>query len=398
MEKGIMKKKVGKVRVLYVSIAPPENNHGCRVVAYRHLVERDPFELHVVSNTDVFDKCLSHTCLTLPYLIHRLRKSRLGPRIASWVTDYENFIWPLIPSRQLDEVINSFRPDVLLVLADNSLSKIAFRAAKRQGIPIAGLFLDWVPIMKGHFGHNWTQALLSRWFRRFYVECDLAICTSDGMREILGRHPNSHVVYPMPGRHKGPPVGLRSPRSKFRLVYVGSVENFYGRMICSLIERFRCRADLEIFVIGPNADWPKNTLRVATEAGVYLGFKPPHEAASVLASADALLVVMSFEKEYEIFMRTSFTTKFLDYVAYGKPVILWGPTYCAPCNLVKNRGGALTVNDPDPAAVVRACERIRDDPALSARLALESGELHRTIFSPDHLQGILVGEIEKLVK
>ena len=48
----------------------------------------------------------------------------------------------------------------------------------------------------------------------------------------------------------------------------------------------------------------------------------------MLASADALLSVMSFEKEHELFMRTSFTTKFLDYVAFGKPVILWGPEYC----------------------------------------------------------------------
>ena len=36
-----------------------------------------------------------HTQLRLPYLVHRLRKSRFGPRLAAWITDYENFIWPL---------------------------------------------------------------------------------------------------------------------------------------------------------------------------------------------------------------------------------------------------------------------------------------------------------------
>src|SRR6266581_295785 len=94
--------------------------------------------------------------------------------------------------------------------------------------------------------------------------------------------------------------------------------NFYGRMLCSLIEKIEATTGLELIVIGPNADWPKQTLERARASGTYLGFKPPAEAAEVLASADALLVVMSFEKEHELFMRTSFTTKFLDYVAFGR--------------------------------------------------------------------------------
>jgi len=109
---------------------------------------------------------------------------------------------------------------------------------------------------------------------------------------------------------------------KFRLVYVGAVQNFYGRMLCSLIKEIEATNDLEIIVIGPNADWPAELLERAKTKGIYLGFKPPEEAAEVLASADAMLVVMSFEKQHELFMRTSFTTKFLDYVAFGKPVIL----------------------------------------------------------------------------
>ncbi len=72
------------------------------------------------------------------------------------------------------------------------------------------------------------------------------------------------------------------------------------------------------------------------------------EAAEVLASADALLSVMSFEKEHELFMRTSFTTKFLDYVAFGKPVILWGPEYCTPVRVARERGGAAVVTTDDP--------------------------------------------------
>ncbi|HEV2717921.1 MAG TPA: hypothetical protein VGU64_21840 [Terriglobales bacterium] len=386
-----------KLRVLLVSIAPPHNDCGGRIVMHRHLVERAPFELHVASDADFADNLLVHMPLRLPYLIHRLRKSRFGPRFANWITDYQNFVWPLTTNRILEKAIHDVKPDLLLVLADNSLSKLAYRSARKHGLPLAGLFLDWVPIMKGHFGHRWTRPALTRWFRRFYGECDLAFCTSDGMQEMLGPHPNSHVIYPMPGRHRVSEKPRPAANGKFRLVYVGSVENFYGRMICSLIETIEATNDLEIMVVGPNADWPIEFLRRAKAKGIYLGFKPPEKAAEVLAGADALLVVMSFEKEHELFMRTSFTTKFLDYVAFGKPVILWGPDYCTPFRVAHKHGGAVAVSQNEADAIVSACRQIAGNPRCREQLSQEAERLHQTLFNPERLQEIFVGEIEKLV-
>src|SRR5260370_14407250 len=175
------------------------------------------------------------------------------------------------------------------------------------------------------------------------------------MQGMRGPHPNSHVISPMPGRHCVPEQSWPPPSGKFRVVYVGSVENFYGRMLCSLIERIETTNDLESIVVGPNADWTKQLRARALANGSYLGFKPPDEAARVLASADALLSVMSFEKEHELFMRTSFTTKFLDYVSFGKPVILWGPEYCTPVRVAREHGGAAVVCAPYAAAGISLC-------------------------------------------
>jgi glycosyltransferase involved in cell wall biosynthesis len=386
-----------KSRVLLVSIVPPRNDCGGRIVVHRHLVERKPFELHVASDADFAEDLLVHTRLRLPYLIHRLRKSRFGPQLAPWIADYQNFVWPLATNQALEKAIQDVKPHLLLVLADHSLSKLAHRSARKHGLPLVGLFLDWVPVMKAHFGHRWTRPALSRWFRRFYRECDLAFCTSDGMKEVLGAHPNSHVIYPMPGRHRVPEKSCPPSNEKFRLVYVGSVENFYGRMLCSLIEKIEATNDLEIIVVGPNADWPVELLQRAKAKGIYLGFKPPEEAAEVLAGADALLVVMSFESEHDLFMRTSFTTKFLDYVAFGKPVILWGPGYCAPVRVARQHGGAAVVTSSDADAVVSLCREIAGIAAWREQLSQEAKRLHQSLFNPERLQEIFVGEIEKLV-
>ncbi len=252
--------------------------------------------------------------------------------------------------------------------------------------------------MKGLYGHAWTRERLSRRFQTFYHECDLAFCTSDGMQDVLGAHRNSHVIYPMPGEHQIPSETSPPPSGKFRLVYVGSVENFYGRMICSLIEKIEVTADLEIIVVGPNADWPVDILHRAKTKGIYLGFKPPQEAAAVLAGADALLVVMSFEPEHRRFMETSFTTKFLDYSAYGKPIILWGPEYCRPVRVARRDGGAWVVDKPEAGEVLTACRSIAADPQARDNLAHQAKQLHAGLFNPQRLQSIFVRELERLVK
>jgi hypothetical protein len=364
---------------------------------HRQLVERSPFELHVASNADFANGLLVHTPVRLPYLIHRLRKSRFGPRLAGWVIDYENLVWPLTTNRDLENAMQAFQPHIVLTLAECGLSHMARKTAEKHGLPLAGLFLDWFPVMKGHYGHKSTQSILNRRYRELYAACDLAFCTSDGMQETLGPHPNSHVIYPMPGRHRVPKKSWPSFNGKFRLVYVGSVENFYGRMLCSLIEKIEATTGLEIIVVGPNADWPKHLLERAWARGAYLGFKPPDEAAAVLASADALLSVMSFEREHELYMRTSFTTKFLDYVAFGKPVILWGPEYCTPVRVAREHGGAAVVTTKNADDVVSLCRQIAGDTALHEKLSNQALHLHQTLFNPDRLEAIFVGEIEKLV-
>ena len=396
MVDGIASPLSTKIRILLTSIVPPRNDCGVRIVMYRQLVERKPFDLHVASNADFANGLLIHTQLRLPRLVYRLSKSRFGPRLASWVTDYENFIWPLTANQALEEAVEKFQPEAILTLAETGLCHLARKTAERHKLPLIGLFLDWFPAMKGHYGHKWTQGVLSSRYRELYAACDLAFCTSDGMQEMLGPHPNSHLIYPMPGRYCVPEKRWPKSNGKFRLVYVGSVENFYGRMLCSLIEKIEGTNDLEIIVVGPNADWPPQLLERACARGIYLGFKPPGEAAGVLASADALLVVMSFESEHELFMRTSFTTKFLDYVVFGKPVILWGPDYCTPVRVAYKHGGAVAVNQNGPEAVVSLCRQIAGDAALKEKLSKEALQLHQTLFNPDRLQAIFVGEIEKL--
>jgi glycosyltransferase involved in cell wall biosynthesis len=388
---------VPKNRVLLISMVPPRNDCGVRIVMYRHLVESTPFVVHVASNADFADDLLIHTKLGLPYVFQRLRKSRFGPFLGKWLQDYENHLWPLSVDQRLQQAIDSFEPDVILTLAETGLCHMAARAAKRNGIPLAGLFLDWFPIMPPHYGHEVFQSVLSRRYRALYQQCDLALCTSDGMKEVLGPHPNAHVVYPIPGRHRIPEDSIPPNRGKFRLVYVGAAQNFYGRMLRELLNLIRGRDDLELIIVGPTGDWPAEELAMAKQEGSCLGFMPPEDAAQVLAGADALLVVMSFEPEQELFMRTSFTTKFLDYAAFHKPIILWGPDYCTPMRVAKREEAALIVDQAEASLVVTAVSGLAKCPQELARYSAAARHMHQTLFNPDRLQDVFVNQIEGLV-
>jgi glycosyltransferase involved in cell wall biosynthesis len=381
---------------MLVSIVPPHNDCGVRIVMHRHLVERSPFELHVASNADFAEGLLIHTKIELPFPFQKIKKSRFGPVLRKWILDYENFVWPLVGCRQLEKAVEQFQPDVILTLAETGLCNIAHQVARKHRIHLVGLFLDWFPIMNGHFGHNWTQNILSNRYREMYASCDLAFCTSDGMQEVLGPHPNSHVIYPMPGWHNVPDKSFPPASGKFRIVYVGAAQGFYGRMLQALMLKIESHREMELIIVGPTQDWPAEEIRRAKEKGICLGFMPPEKAAEVLAGADAHLVVMSFEKEHELFMRTSFTTKFLDYTAFGKPVILWGPDYCTPSRLAKREDAALVVESESPEGVIAAAKKLASDPQEVARLSAASRRLNHTVFSPDRLQGIFVEQIEKL--
>ena len=252
--------------------------------------------------------------------------------------------------------------------------------------------------MEPHFGHSWARDRLSKRYRQLYKDCDLAICTSDGMQDILGSHPNSHVIYPMPGKHRIVNHGWPPRTQKFRIAYVGSVRTHYGRMLSALVELLESDPNIEIVVVGGDADWPQPLLERAKSRGAYLGYLPPEKAAEVLASADVLLVVMSFEKEHELFMRTSFTTKFLDYSAFHKPIVLWAPDYCTPMRVVRREGGAVPINTSSVDYFMATIRRLAADAEWMAQLAAESKQLNASIFNPERLQDVFVSQIEALVR
>jgi glycosyltransferase involved in cell wall biosynthesis len=168
-------------------------------------------------------------------------------------------------------------------------------------------------------------------------------------------------------------------------------------MLLKLAELLRNHPSWELVIYGKQPDWPEPLLTQAQRSGLYRGFLPFQQLRSVLAAADACLSVMSFDPALEVMMRTSFTTKVLDYCSAARPLIMWGPPFCSPIRLIEKHQSGFTVITRDPAAVVQCLERLDREPELADELASQSGWLAANALSHDCIHGVFTSQINKLV-
>jgi len=96
-------------------------------------------------------------------------------------------------------------------------------------------------------------------------------------------------------------------------------------------------------------------------------------------------------------MRTSFTTKLLDYCKAGKPIIMWGPEYCAPVRMIKKQAAAWAITTPDAKEVVEALMKIREDFNLREDLSQGAKRLAKGDLSHDKIHGVFVEQITALI-
>ncbi|NEP29461.1 MAG: glycosyltransferase family 4 protein [Moorea sp. SIO3I6] len=264
-------------------------------------------------------------------------------------------------------------------------------------------FQDWWP--RGQFTlplekpYVPVRKILEQRFRKMYRDSAIAFCTSAGMRQRLGDHPNAPVLFPCPApRDKSvapkwqPPSGERP----LRLIYAGTIINAYGRSVLNLAKALRHRLEFEFHVYGPHPDWSASNRQWMEAEGVYRGLLPHDELKGKLREADVFLVVMSFEPQLRLMMETSFTTKFLEYSQYGKPIIVWGPEYCQPVQVARTEGAGLAVTSNDVERVVGTLRTLQESEKWHT-LAKGAWNASNTIFNPDEIHGTLTSSIYQLL-
>jgi hypothetical protein len=99
-----------------------------------------------------------------------------------------------------------------------------------------------------------------------------------------------------------------------------------------------------------------------------------------LASGDILFLPFSFLESSRHAVETAFPSKTADYVASGKPILVFGPKYSSLVRYAREVGFAEVVDEFNPAALAHGIQRIALSPAHQNNLAARSLE----VFSRNH--------------
>lgn len=379
-----------KIRLMYIGTLPCEQTGGGPVQMYRHFIESEDF---------VFDSIIEPCMWSMEYLktpfrsvnefLIKLSKTRLYPDIfALNVLMAEHRI-----SSSLLEELLAFRPQAIVTIAFGSHAFVASRVARQLKLPLITFFHDWWPDLAPCRGLS--KKVVDHRFRLLYQESDLALCVSESMRQELGSHPNSVVLYPIPSFQTPElsPLQVKHQDKALRLVYLGTMAGDYGQILQSLLRYLNEYPQdwLDLKLYGAVDDWSQDLLSLAWETGVY-GGRPKHgsDAQAVLMEADAYLVVASFSKAFQRRTRTSFPSKLLEYAAYGKPIVTWGPEYSSAIRFLQDQQISTVVTVPDSAELIKCLFQLHKDINKQIRLGKALKDLSETLFSPSLIHSQLI--------
>jgi len=110
------------------------------------------------------------------------------------------------------------------------------------------------------------------------------------------------------------------------------------------------------------------------------GWVPQSELPQVLSSADILFLPYSFLESSRGAVETAFPSKIADYLAAGKPILVFGPRYSSLVRYASEQGFAEIVDEFSPAALASSIQKIVFSPTYKERLAARALE----VFAANH--------------
>ena len=372
---------------------------GGAMAFYRHFVERKDFDLFVATDDRrVLEHKPPYPVLIFqePAWLGRLSRTRLSP----WIHSYKNlFEGNSVPAEVL-AAAKKFKPDLIFTIGGswNWTTQMSKRLARELGVPLVASFNDWFDF--GNIIHPLLHASLEKKFRAFYWDCDLAFCTSEGMREELGSHRNAHVLYPIGANAQTmAPKAPVASNGKFVIAFAGNLGNWYGEMLEQLITAsLNARSPIEFRIFGSNASWNSDFDKLAKAKGIFLGQRTFDDLRREMAAVDAALLPMGFGEECALTERTSFKTKFLDYLSFEMPVVIWGPEYCSAVRYGREFDSAEICSSPSADDCLKTILAVAGNPQRQEALIANAKRMYQDRFHPDKIHAGFVKKIYEVAK
>jgi hypothetical protein len=321
-----------------------------------------------------------------------LRKTR----VSSIPHTFANLIGPRVVHPKVLEAAKRFNPDAIFCVAGSWswMTILAGRIAKRIKTPLIGSFNDWWDYNIRF--HRLFRKSIEAGFFKFYRRCELAICTSEGMYEALGNHINALVSYPtgaiMDDAFVEPVAGTSGRKV---LAFAGNLGDWYGEMLEKVVSSTNLN-HYEFKIFGSNPSWSDEFDLSVKERGFYKGQITFEQLKIEMKQVDGLLLFMGFDEKSAQVERTSFKTKFLDYLTFQRPIFLWGPTYCSAYRVAEEFDSAARCGVDDEKIFVELFDKVLTNISEIEKFQANSLKMYNSRFHPDLIHQKLVEKIYAL--
>ncbi len=360
-------------RLLYVGDVPVESSHHGSALLYRLLENYPANRLRVLeSNLSVSrsDRRLPDVeYRVLPTGRRRLLNSRMHALYSSWLS------WSAA-ARAVSAfaLLNSFTPDCVVSVGHGYGWLTAATLAERLEVPFHLIMHDDWPRVAGILP-RW-RSLLERRFAEVYGRATSRLCVSPFMAEEYQKRYGSPGSVLYPSRSSNCPVfeaaEARVLADEDELV-IGYGGNGCPEVVSCLrdLAYLLARAKARLCVFGPFAEPVRQELLSISPAITFHGLVPYIRMITELhRTADVLFVPMAFGEASRQNMIVSFPSKLADYTATGRPLLIYGPSYCSASRWASlNPGVATVVEQSDPVLLLKALWQLRLNPSLRRHLA-----------------------------
>jgi hypothetical protein len=195
------------------------------------------------------------------------------------------------------------------------------------------------------------------------------------------------------------PVDAWKENSRFVAAFAGNLGNWYGKMLEQLVTKaLTAQAPVDFRFYGGGASWSGEFDRLARERGMLRGHVPFEQLRREMAEADGLLLPMGFGEDCALTERTSFKTKFLDYLTFEKPILVWGPEYCSAVRFAREFDSAEICASADERKFLATIEALGANPARQSELVRNARRMYDDRFHPDKIHGVLVEQCRRLMQ
>lgn len=344
------------IKLLYISSVVPDTSCGARLAIHRHLVQKQDFEVAVASYNAT--EAETGNNYQIPNKNKRLTRTRFARVVHNW--QYVKN-WFVLPGGLLD-FARSFEPDVIFTVPDNIHSGLAYQLSRKLNVPLVTDYQDLFPLSR--FLPDYVKPypsirkFLMKQFYALHASSSIAFYTSEGMQQWFGPHKNGSVLYPLGdfSLTEIPFKGHYPENRSITVLYAGNCYGAYGRMLLELARAVKNHPLIRLKIFPVGKGWSEEDILEMTEAGIYQSFMPFEQLKKEFEQADAFLTVMSFEEPEKPFVQTSFTTKWLDYAPYGKPIFVWGPDYSSAALFARKYYCGVVTSENKVNKLVKAME------------------------------------------